>query len=87
MHKDDDDRGRAGPQGREPQGQTRPAQGPIQQPAPQMQYERDQSAGDQGSQEPSQRRTGEIAHDDLERGLQDTDKGPVLDETYHRVRK
>lgn len=79
--------GRAGPQGREPQGETRPAQGPTQEPAPQMQYERDQSASDQGSEEPSQRRTGQIAHDDVERGVVDTDKGPVLEETYRRLRK
>lgn len=52
-----------------------------------MQYERDQSASDQGSEEPSQRRTGQIAHDDVERGVVDTDKGPVLEETYRRLRK
>ena len=33
------------------------------------------------------KRMGEIAHDDIERGLVDTDKGPVLDETYEKLRR
>jgi len=27
------------------------------------------------------------AHDDLERGLADTDRGPVTDETYRKLKK
>jgi hypothetical protein len=79
--------GRAGPQAKEPQGITRPAQGPTQQPEPRMQYERDQSSDSQTADEPSQARMGKIAHDDLERGLVDTDKGPVIDEAYEKTRK
>jgi hypothetical protein len=79
--------GRAGPQGKEPQGITKPAQGPVQQPQPRMQYERDQSSDGQASDEPSQRRMGEIAHDDVERGVQDTSKGEALDETYQKTRE
>ena len=29
---------------------------------------------------------GEAAREDIERGVVDTDKGPVMDETYDRVR-
>lgn len=79
--------GRAGPAGKEPQGITRPAQGPTQEPQPRMQYERDQSSDSQASEEPSQRRVGQLAHDDVERGVVDTSKGEALDETYHRTRK
>jgi hypothetical protein len=79
--------GHAGPEGKEPQGITRPAQGPAQEPQPRMQYERDQSSDEQSSEEPSQRRMGEIAHDDIERGVQDTSKGEALDETYQKTRK
>ena len=52
-----------------------------------MPHERDESAGSQSADEPSARRMGHIAHDDLERGLVDTDKGPVLDETYDKLRE
>jgi hypothetical protein len=79
--------GRAGPEGKDPQGTTRPAQGPVQQPQPRMQYERDQSSDSQAADEPSQRRIGEIAHDDVERGVQDTSKGEALDEAYQKTRK
>jgi hypothetical protein len=79
--------GRAGPAGKEPQGITRPAQGPAQEPQPRMQYERDQSSDSQAADEPSQRRMGQIAHDDLERGVVDTSKGEALDETYQKTRK
>jgi len=50
-----------------------------------MQYERDQSSDSQASEEPSQRRTGQIAHDDLERGVVDTDKGPVIEEANRKI--
>jgi hypothetical protein len=79
--------GRAGPEDKDPQGITRPAQGPVQQPQPRMQYERDQSSDSQAADEPSQRRIGEIAHDDVERGVQDTSKGEALDEAYQKTRK
>lgn len=75
------------PEAREPQGETRPAQGPAQEPQPRMPHERDESADSQAAGEPSGKRMGQLAHDDLERGLVDTDKGPVLDETYEKTRK
>jgi hypothetical protein len=70
-----------------PQGRTLPAQGPRQQPVPRMPHERDESSDSQAGAEPSGQRMGTIAHDDLERGLVDTDKGPVLDQTYDKVRE
>ena len=79
--------GAADPQGREPQGITRPAQGPRQEPQPRMPHERDESSDAQAAGEPSQARTGKIAHDDLERGLVDTDKGPAIDEAYQKTRE
>lgn len=75
------------PAAREPQGDTRAAQGPAQQPQPRMPHERDESVDSQGSGESSGQRMGRIAHDDVERGLVDTDKGPVIDEAYEKTRK
>ena len=75
------------PEAREPQGNTRAAQGPAQQPQPRMPHERDESVDSQASAEPSGKRMGQIAHDDLERGRVDTDKGPVIDEAYEKTRK
>ena len=76
-----------GPQAAEPQGNTLPAQGSKQQGVPRMPHERDESADSQSPGEPSTRRMGAIAHDDLERGLVDTDKGPALGQAYDKVRK
>lgn len=75
------------PGAREPQRETRPAQGPAQEPQPRMPHERDESVDSQAAGEPSGKRMGQIAHDDLERGLVDTDKGPVIDEAYEKTRK
>jgi hypothetical protein len=69
------------------EGDTLPAQGPAQQPVPRMPHERDESADSQPSDEPSAKRMGRIAHDDIERGLVDTDKGPPLEETYEQLRQ
>lgn len=68
-------------------GETVPAQGETQQPVPRMPHERDESAQSQASAEPSAQRIGQAAYDDLERGLVDTDKGPVLDKAYDKVRE
>ena len=68
-------------------GETVPAQGEDQQRVPKMPHERDESAGSQAAAEPSGQRIGQAAYDDLERGLVDTDKGPVLDQTYDKVRE
>jgi hypothetical protein len=65
------------------QGDARPAQKPV----PRMPHERDESADSQNADEPSGKRMGDIAHDDIERGLVDTDKGPMLNETYEKLRE
>lgn len=77
-----------------PRGITRPVQGDRQQGAPRAPHERDESSDSQTGGEPSMRgvgdasqNVGEIAHDDLESGRVDTDMGPPLDDTYHRIRK
>jgi hypothetical protein len=46
-------------------------------------HERDESAGMTGGvpSEPIQQ-----AHEDLDRGLQDTDRGPVTDRTYRKLK-
>jgi hypothetical protein len=59
-------------------GDTRREQGETQQAVPRRPDERDESADSQASDEPSQRRVGEIAREDVESGKVDTDKGPVL---------
>ena len=64
-----------------------PAQGETQEKVPRMPHERDESADSQGASEPSAQRLGKAGHDDIERGLVDTDKGPVLDQTYDKVRE
>ncbi len=69
-----------------PQGNTLPAQGQTQEPAPRTPNERDESADSQGGQEESSQRVGRQAQADVARGLVDTDKGPVLDAAYDRVR-
>ena len=79
--------GQSRPAGKASRGETRPAQGPAQEPVPRMPHERDESADSQTADEPSAKRMGKLGHDDLERGLVDTDKGPVLDRTYDKVRE
>ena len=79
--------GRADPQASEPQGITRRAEGPAQQPQPRQADERDESSDSQAAGQPSQRQMGKIAQQDLERGLVDTDKGPVIDKTYQQTRE
>jgi hypothetical protein len=74
------------PKAQDRRGKTLPGQGPTQERVPRMPHERDESADSQGADEPSGKRMGDIAHDDIERGLVDTDKGPVLQETYEKLR-
>jgi hypothetical protein len=59
-------------------GDTRREQGETQDAVPRQPEERDESADSQASEEPSQRRVGEIAREDVESGKVDTGKGPVL---------
>jgi hypothetical protein len=76
------------PAGKEAQrGQTTPVQGETQQGVPRAPHERDESADSQQAGEPSGRRMGQAAHDDMARGLVDTDKGPALDRAYDKVRE
>jgi hypothetical protein len=71
----------------ERQGDTVPVQGETQQRVPRMPHEHDESADSQSSSEPSGREIGKAVHEDVERGLVDTDKGPPLDQTYHELRE
>jgi hypothetical protein len=69
------------------QGNTVPVQGETRQRSPRMPHERDESADSQEAGEASARRVGKRAHDDLEQGQVDTDKGPALDAAYDKVRE
>ncbi len=69
------------------QGETQTEQGENQRTVPRMPHERDESAGSQARQEPSNVRLGEIAQADAERGLVDTSKGAELDATYDQLRE
>ena len=55
--------------------------------APRAPHERDESADSQAPGEASAQRLGQAAQDDIERGVVDTDKGPVLDQVYDKVRE
>jgi hypothetical protein len=68
------------------QGNTVPVQGETRERAPPMPHERDESADSQAASEPSGPRMAQVAREDIERGVVDTDKGPVLDQTYEKVR-
>jgi hypothetical protein len=59
---------------------TRPQQGDRQQRSPRAPHERDESADSQAQDAPSQQPKGKAAREDVERGLPDTDRGPVLRE-------
>jgi hypothetical protein len=69
------------------QADTVPVQGETQQRAPRMPHERDESTDSQAAGEPSGQRIGQVAHDDMESGKVDTDRGPVLDRVYDKVRE
>jgi len=70
------------------QGNTIPVQGERQERVPRAPHERDESADSQGAAgEPSARSVGQAAREDIERGVVDTDKGPVMEETYDRLRE
>ena len=66
------------------EGNTVTAQGENQAPKARMPHERDESADSQGAEASSNRRIGQIAHDDVVEGQPDTDKGPALDAAYER---
>jgi len=68
-------------------GDTVIAQGETQAPKARQAHERDESVDSQAADNPSMRRIGAMAHDDMAEGLQDTTKGKELDETYHGVQQ
>ncbi|HET6828586.1 MAG TPA: hypothetical protein VFH35_07900 [Ramlibacter sp.] len=68
-------------------GDTVPVQGEKQARSPRAPHERDESADSQAASEPSGTRIGTIAHGDMASGRVDTDKGPVLDATYDKLRE
>jgi hypothetical protein len=68
-------------------GNTVPVQGETQDRVPRAPHERDESADSQGASEASQPRMAQVAREDTERGVVDTDKGPVLDQAYDKVRE
>lgn len=65
---------------------ARTATTPASRPLPQLPHERDQST-DPSAPGRSPRGVIKQAHRDVGRGLQDTDRGPAMDETYRRVRR
>jgi hypothetical protein len=71
----------------ERQGNTVLVQGDTQGRVPRMPHERDESADSQVASEPSAQRMARAAQEDIERGVVDTDKGPVMDETYEKLRE
>jgi hypothetical protein len=80
-------RGASTGKGPERKGDTVPVQGDTQTRAPRMPHERDESADSQAASEPPGQRMARAAQEDIERGVVDTDKGPVLDETYEKLRE
>ena len=52
--------------------------------SPRLPHERDQSSDSQQTPDGNPPAIGRKAHDDVERGLVDTDRGPVADEVYNR---
>ncbi|MCW7536378.1 hypothetical protein OOT46_00730 [Aquabacterium sp. A7-Y] len=54
---------------------------------PRLPHERDESADSQDQQQPQQDEVMQQAHDDVERGLVDTDRGTVMDKVYNEKLK
>jgi hypothetical protein len=53
-------------------------------PGPRLPHERDESADSQATVPAPAADVGAQAHEDLARGLEDTGRGPVMDEVYRR---
>ena len=77
--------------GRPPRDQRTTASGGVKgkvgaadEPDAKLPHERDQSPGNAAD---APREEGREAYEDARRGMPDTDKGPVLDATYHEIRK
>ena len=79
---------------RKPGGQTRPVhqpQGkdrdPMDESAPRLPHEHDESSDSQESQGGEPTEVGKQAHEDVERGLVDTDRAPVTDRVYRDIKR
>ena len=51
--------------------------------APRLPHERDESSDSQQTQDAQPSEVGRKGHDDIERGVVDTDRGPVTDRVYN----
>jgi len=51
--------------------------------APRLPHERDESSDSQQARDHHPTKTERRAHDDIERGVVDTDRGPVVDRVYN----
>ena len=63
--------------------QTRQTQVQPREVEPRLPHEHDESADSQRDAAPHNETLGRQAHRDVERGLVDTDRGPVLDRAYN----
>ena len=54
-------------------------------PSPHLPHEDDQSSQSQASATPQHRPIGEKAYEDTTSEREDTDRGPVMDDIYHRL--
>lgn len=63
-------------------GKTKIEQGG--QSSPRLPHERDESSDSQQDQGRDPSEMGKRAHEDVERGVVDTDRGPVMDRLYRR---
>lgn len=66
-------------------GQTKVEQGG--ESAPRLPHEHDQSADSQATQDGQPPEVGRRAHEDVERGSVDTDRGPVTERTYEKLKR
>lgn len=73
------------PRAKNRQGNTVPVQDDGRRRVPRAPHEHDESADSQEAGEASSRSMGQKAREDIERGVVDTDKGPVLEQTYERL--
>ncbi|MGJ7543214.1 hypothetical protein [Variovorax sp. LT1R16] len=62
-------------------GKTRATQGG--ESSPRLPHERDESSDSQRNTDGTATEVGKRAHDDVERGAVDTDRGPVTDRVYN----
>lgn len=69
-------------------GKTVPAQGETTAPqeVPRLPHEHDESSDSQAGADASQQRVGRQAHRDVQQGLVDTDRAPVMDKAYGKVK-